>query len=158
MAQDITIQGNQYQDVPWIDLPKTGGGYARFIDMSEMADYVVKQGTTGIWQYRVWNSGKAECWGKTASMNSGTFTSWGGVTYAGPLGNASYPTNMFSEIYDASAEWIPNGSDAWSGEAKQTGSLTAPPKVYAYRGSGTSSVSGYIRYYARGVVGSGFTG
>ena len=27
-----------------------------------LADYVVEQGTSGIWAYRKWNSGKAECW------------------------------------------------------------------------------------------------
>lgn len=27
-------------------------------------DYIVEQGTTGIWTYRKWNSGIAECWGK----------------------------------------------------------------------------------------------
>ena len=27
-----------------------------------IADYVVEQGTSGIWTYRKWNSGIAECW------------------------------------------------------------------------------------------------
>ena len=30
----------------------------------ELADYVVEQGTSGIWTYRKWNSGVSECWGK----------------------------------------------------------------------------------------------
>ena len=29
-----------------------------------VADYVVEQGTSGIWTYRKWNSGLAEYWGK----------------------------------------------------------------------------------------------
>ena len=29
-------------------------------------DYVVEQGTSGIWTYRKWNSGIAECWGQTS--------------------------------------------------------------------------------------------
>ena len=28
-----------------------------------IADYIVEQGTSGIWTYRKWNSGVAECWG-----------------------------------------------------------------------------------------------
>ena len=32
MAQNVTIAGAQYRDVPAIDLPKTGGGTARFYD------------------------------------------------------------------------------------------------------------------------------
>ena len=32
MAQDVTIQGATYLDVPAVDLPKVGGGTARFYD------------------------------------------------------------------------------------------------------------------------------
>ena len=28
-------------------------------------DWIVEQGTRGIWTYRKWNSGIAECWGKS---------------------------------------------------------------------------------------------
>ena len=36
---------------------------------TKMNDFVVEQGTSGIWQYRKWNSGAAECWGiYTASI------------------------------------------------------------------------------------------
>ena len=35
MAQDITIAGASYPDVPGIDVPKTGGGTARFVDTSD---------------------------------------------------------------------------------------------------------------------------
>ena len=31
--------------------------------LKRQKDYVVEQGTSGIWTYRKWNSGKAECWG-----------------------------------------------------------------------------------------------
>ena len=36
MAQDITLMGASYEDVPAVDLPKTGGGTARFYDPSEI--------------------------------------------------------------------------------------------------------------------------
>lgn len=32
MAQSITLLGATYNDVPAVDLPKTGGGTARFYD------------------------------------------------------------------------------------------------------------------------------
>lgn len=35
MAQNITVAGAQYADVPAVDLPKTGGGTARFSDTSD---------------------------------------------------------------------------------------------------------------------------
>ena len=34
MAQNVTIAGAQYSSVPAIDVPKTGGGTARFYDVS----------------------------------------------------------------------------------------------------------------------------
>lgn len=35
MAQNVTIAGASYPDVPGIDVPKTGGGVARFLDTSD---------------------------------------------------------------------------------------------------------------------------
>lgn len=35
MAQDITIAGAQYENCPAIDVAKTGGGVARFVDTSD---------------------------------------------------------------------------------------------------------------------------
>lgn len=34
MAQSITLLGATYTDVPAVDLPKTGGGTARFMDVT----------------------------------------------------------------------------------------------------------------------------
>ena len=42
-----------------------------------VADYVVAQGTSGIWTYRKWNSGIAECW--TTSLLNTTGTPWANV-------------------------------------------------------------------------------
>lgn len=43
-------------------------GYIYPMD-EKMADWIVEQGTSGIWTYRKWHSGIAECWGNyTASM------------------------------------------------------------------------------------------
>lgn len=35
MAQNVTIANTQYNDVPSLDLPKTGGGTASFFDVSD---------------------------------------------------------------------------------------------------------------------------
>lgn len=39
MAQDIQIAGAQYEDVPAVDIAKTGGGVARFVDTSDSNAY-----------------------------------------------------------------------------------------------------------------------
>jgi hypothetical protein len=38
-----------------------------FLDTGNTKDYVVEQGTNGIWTYRKWNSGIAECWGNVST-------------------------------------------------------------------------------------------
>lgn len=35
MAQNITLMGASYSDVPYVTLPKTGGGTASFTDVSD---------------------------------------------------------------------------------------------------------------------------
>lgn len=52
-------------------------------------DYIVEQGTSGIWTYRKWSSGVAECWGSyTTTGGSGTEGSlhWRGTSTAYPSG------------------------------------------------------------------------
>lgn len=44
---------------------------------SAVADYVVVQETSGIWTYRKWNSGIAECW-TTSTINT-TGTAWANI-------------------------------------------------------------------------------
>ena len=39
MSQSITLWGSSYTGVPAVDLPKTGGGTARFIDEDEIITY-----------------------------------------------------------------------------------------------------------------------
>ena len=40
-----------------------------------VADYVVEQGTSGIWTYRKWNSGISECWLNSIRNVSGSQSS-----------------------------------------------------------------------------------
>ena len=39
-------------------------------NLQNQVDYIVEQGTSGIWTYRKWNSGIAECWGNTSGAIS----------------------------------------------------------------------------------------
>lgn len=38
------------------------------------SDYVVEQGTSGVWTYRKWNSGIAECWAEIAKTVNSSYT------------------------------------------------------------------------------------
>ena len=65
---------------------------ARIINALKV-DYIVEQGTNGIWTYRKWNSGIAECWG--ALNGSANFTrSWAGMSICDSM-NVSFPADLF---------------------------------------------------------------
>ena len=44
MAQNITLMGASYTDVPAVVLPKTGGGTATFIDEEDVVTYYTGTG------------------------------------------------------------------------------------------------------------------
>ena len=54
-------------------------------------DTVVAQGTSGIWQYRKWASGKAECWALRAFNDVCANTASGSLYWSDALANAPYP-------------------------------------------------------------------
>ena len=58
----------------------------------DASDYVIEQGTDGIWTYRKWESGIAECWGlktETVQMTS----NYGGAYYG--QSSVNFPTSLF---------------------------------------------------------------
>lgn len=46
MAQNVTIAGASYSDVPAVNLPKTGGGTATFYDEDSLPDFAGADGTS----------------------------------------------------------------------------------------------------------------
>lgn len=67
------------------------------IDGNDLTDFVVAQGTSGIWAYRKWYSGKAECWGRsTVSVTTSSWGAWGNVYIAPATATVSYPFTFAS--------------------------------------------------------------
>lgn len=66
LTQADNLSWRQHMNGSW-------GGWKTLLDSNNTADYVVEQGTSGIWTYRKWSSGVAECWGK-ASVEGSTTT------------------------------------------------------------------------------------
>ena len=61
---------------------------------AEAADYIIEQGISGMWTYRKWNSGIAECWGTEASRSYAMTTNYGnGVWYESY--SVSLPSGLF---------------------------------------------------------------
>lgn len=55
-------------------------------------DYVIEQGISGIWTYRKWNSGIAECWGKHTETLS-RYATFG--PFYGYNTSVAFPSNLF---------------------------------------------------------------
>ena len=64
--------------------------------LDDSVDYIVEQGTDGMWTYRKWNSGVAECWGNATETNK-AMTNSEGSGYFASANTYNYPTNLFTE-------------------------------------------------------------
>ena len=67
----------------------------RSISTSNATDYIVEQGTSGIWTYRKWNSGVAECWGRYAPGSMASTAKWGNIYY-GTISSINFPSGLFN--------------------------------------------------------------
>ena len=87
-------------------------------------DYIVEQGTSGIWTYRKWNSGIAECWGTASKNETGTYGNYLCLCQ-------SYPSGLFSEDPILLASGGASGNAyAYGGYAKSLSVITADVYVY----------------------------
>lgn len=59
---------------------------------------IVAQGTAGIWTYRTWSDGTAECWGKK-DFTVNVTSQWGSMYTSGAISgsNVSFPFGLFAE-------------------------------------------------------------
>lgn len=64
------------------------------------ADYIVEQGKSGIWTYRKWASGVAECWGQPSKSVASNGTFLGGNAYSTYF---ALPSGLFTSVDMANA-------------------------------------------------------
>lgn len=77
----VTNSGTENDAVLNFTIPKGDKG-----DNGSPNDYVVQHGTTGIWTWRKWNSGAAECWGiYTGNITDGTSKNYEGYYYTNEI-------------------------------------------------------------------------
>lgn len=117
-----------------------------------MADYIVETGISGVWTYRKWNSGIAECWGK-CSFTTTVNASWG-VFYESPALELPIFPFSFSDIPHISV--VPDNSSFAFFVERATPSAWAtkshPGKIYIVRPMTTSSSTYQVSIYAIGKV------
>lgn len=75
------------------------------------ADYVVEQGASGIWAYRKWSSGIAECWGAHSYSNIDVSSAWGSV-YESDGQKLAFPSGLFTAAPEYCSITYGGGSEA----------------------------------------------
>lgn len=108
---------------------------------------IVEQGTSGIWTYRKWSDGTAECWGKDAG-GTYTATAWGSWYYIRKDAVESYPEGLFVGTPVAQA-WFTSAIDFIT-SPRGLGTANGTPTVLGVRPTTASNVTAYANYYAIG--------
>ncbi len=104
-------------------------------------DYVIETDTSGIWTYRKWNSGIAECWGIHTATISHYAQAFGGYGYTTSV---SFPSGLFISAPVANyTAYIANG---FALTGTQTNALSATNiNVFAISStSGSNATKWYI--------------
>lgn len=98
---------------------------------------IIEQGTSGIWTYRKWSDGTAECWGyKQAQL---ALSAWGTWYYVRIDGD-DYPTGLFTTMQSVTGSLAWSGGDLVSGVGRRPNSFsTTAPSILGAR---PNSVSG----------------
>jgi uncharacterized repeat protein (TIGR02543 family) len=141
------------RDTLTVNKNATVGGLT--IGNNQVNDYVIAQGRSGIWTYRKWNSGFAECW-CTASNKVATDTKWGNVYYYQALqGGYALPFTFIQtgDFQDDPQGFVdiqtPGGN--YSFQIANRCTTTAAPKGYVMCPvQQTSGIETYFTFYIRG--------
>lgn len=141
------------RDTLTVNKNATVGGLT--IGNNPVNDYVIAQGRSGIWTYRKWNSGFAECW-CTASNKVATDTKWGNVYYYQALqGGYALPFTFIQtgDFQDDPQGFVdiqtPDGN--YSFQIANRCTTTAAPKGYVMCPvQQTSGIETYFTFYIRG--------
>lgn len=102
------------------------------------SDYIVEQGTSGIWGYRKWADGTAECWGRW----SGSLTHY--ATYLGGYGYTALVALPFTFAAEPIYTYIGKVGSAVGIPASLYGDTSKVQVVLLSNTSGTQSIDANI--------------
>ena len=115
-----------------------------------VADFVIEQGTSGIWYYRKWHSGKVECWGKWL-IGVLLHTQWGSL-YCSRVEAYPFPSGLFTSAPNCQVTLECRGTQegAWLAMGGETTKDYAP-SVILCSAVRVEAATGYnLLYYAIG--------
>lgn len=110
-------------------------------------DYIVEQGTSGIWAYRKWNSGIAECWG--VDSRSRAMTTQYGTAYYADIPNIMFPSGLFVSAPSVTASRANTSGGATGLVTVSVGADASKVFGYAYSSTSLTTTVG-ISIHAKG--------
>lgn len=125
-----------------------------FIDNVECADYVVEQNilsasTSNSWNWRKWNSGVSECWGRW--NESGTASSLSGTSFYYLLGaKKTLPTDLFLPLPIAFCQAALSVYGLASLTNPSLTATTIQPTYILGSNNGGQTIIGYVYIYLTG--------
>lgn len=117
------------------------------LDTAFTKDYIVEQGTSGVWRYRKWNSGFAECWGYHTISGTNIDVAWGSWYCSPVIALPSFPFT-FVGAPDVHVGWESDFGAVIDGASKRES--TKAGYVYLYRPVAQTNVNGRFSIYAYG--------
>ena len=131
-------------DIPKVELSNFGGATVDPDKVITLKDYIVDEGTSGIWTYRKWNSGIAECWGRATNTTT-LSTAWANNIYTGVLlDKLEYPFT-FAEIPNEVVRLEPTNMSGWiyseNGTTTNVNTTTHTGKYMVARPSSSSATT-----------------
>lgn len=117
-----------------------------------LQDYIVEQGSKGIWTYRKWNSGIAECWG-VYSYSTSVSSVWASPIYVSTMADAQPYPFKFKEIPMEWASVESSENACWlykESSGHNTTTHTASYRPLKVNSFSSSTQTFEIRYYVKG--------
>lgn len=118
-------------------------------EIASANDYVVEQSITGIWSWRKWNSGIAECWGTLAPASVSITGTWGAI-YAkdNAIERQTYPI-VFTTVPVVSINLHNTSGNCWHYTGTQGSASMSPAIGLASGVAGTVTVGAQITAIGR---------
>ena len=110
---------------------------------------IEEEGTSGIWYYRKWSSGIAECWANKNCGDIAVTSAWGALFEGSNIGGIAYPSGLFvsQPIFFPSAQTTRYGI---CGIEIDGGNATTTPNLYLLRATAQTVQGVYLSMYANG--------
>lgn len=150
MAQNITLMGASYSAVPAVDLPKTGGGTARFTDVSDTTATAADVASGKLFHAAdgTLTQGTSSGGGGASNFVTGTFTtgsSAGASTVTIPYSGDGYPVMAVVVVeggaYVSGTAWYNSVQRYAVGQWTMTKSVMSSEPTYSTSGTQNQAVT-----------------